>query len=416
MSSIRITLLFIFMVLILALAGCSDKNDKAVFDSVASGGHPAGWIKSHKASALADIDACVKCHGETLTGGVSSVSCLSTPMAIRNGFACHAANPIVNSNCTSCHSTPPNGNAAPNRTGAHTKHLALSGITCDTCHSGAGAGTANHAKASAGGSIASATVSQFASSYQAKGVSTFGYNAPPASNCSGITCHGGLTTPSWNSGTVDCSSCHGYPPATGAHTKHLALTGVTCNYCHNGAGDGTTLHYNGTADVSLMPKLAAKAGTLGYNSSAASCSAVICHGGQATPVWSSGTIAVATDCLKCHEQGVSSQSPQYNSFFSGTVFFGANLHKIHLLFNVPSTTTPVVCTDCHNSTVLAAKHFADFTTSAFESAASGTIGGGSTKITNYVPYTATIPSGSCTSACHATIGNNPRNWIGSPRP
>ena len=329
MSSIKITqlLMAMAMVIILALSGCGDKNEKAVFDSVSNSGHPSGWTKTHKAYALADIDACAKCHGTTLTGGVAQLGCFSTPMAIRNGFVCHATNPIVNRNCISCHGTPPNGTAAPNRSGAHDKHLALSGITCDTCHNGAGAGTAKHAMVSVSGGIASATISPLAVSSQAKSFSKFGYNAS-GSNCSGI----------------------------------------------------------------------------------------ICHGGQNTPDWNRGTITVATDCLKCHEQGTASQTPQYNSFYSGQWSFynGASVVKLHQLHNassLPGTTSPVRCTNCHNATVLSTQHFTSLTTPGFGVTPASTIGGSGTMISNYVPYSSSLPSGSCISACHSVFNDNPRYWM-----
>jgi predicted CxxxxCH...CXXCH cytochrome family protein len=303
------------MTMALALGGCGDKNDKAVFSP--DGGHSSDWVTTHKTAAKADVESCAECHGANLGGGVAKVSCFSTPQSSFNGFACHATNPIANTNCTSCHVSAPNGSAAPNRAGAHAKHLALAGITCATCHEGGGTDTANHGK--------SITVSALPVAYQAKSTSTFGYNL----------------------------------------------------------ADGT-------------------------------CSGIICHGGLKTPNWTIGKINVATDCLKCHVQGTASQFPQYNSYYSGQWSYSTgpvvNLHQLHNLVDIPSTSKRVVCNNCHNVSKLALHHFSGLTTSAFEGTAASTIDNG-TLIDSYTPYTTTAPSGSCTSSCHSVIGNNPRYWI-----
>lgn len=187
------------MAMALALGGCGDKNDKAVFSP--DGGHSSDWVTTHKTAAQADVESCAECHGASLVeGGVAKVSCFSTPRTSYNGFACHATNPIANINCTSCHGVPPNGSATPNLAGAHAKHLALTGITCAICHEGAGSGTANHAK--------TITVSALPVAYQAKSTSSFGYNLADGT-CSGIICHGGLKTPKWDSAAgISCAQCH----------------------------------------------------------------------------------------------------------------------------------------------------------------------------------------------------------------
>ncbi len=310
MPQIKASHLIISITMAVALAGCGDKNDKSTYYS--DSGHPSGWAASHKTSAKTGSDGCTKCHGENLTGGIAKVSCFSTPQTSRSGFACHATNPIVNTNCSSCHGTPPNGTSAPNRAGAHATHLALVGVTCDSCHNGAGSGTANHAK---------------------------------------------------------------------------------------------------TVTVLLQDSLKAKTvtTTFAYNAANGTCSAIICHGGVTTPNWSTGSITVATDCLKCHEQGTASQTPQYNSFFSG-IKTGANLHMLHLLLRIPGTATPITCTECHNSSALTG-HFSGLVSPVFEGTAANSIGGAGTFVNNYVPYTTAVPSGSCSSSCHVVLFNNPQNWI-----
>lgn len=194
-------------VMFFALSGCSGSNSSNGPTVDKNGKHPANWIKTHKNDASASTASCTGCHGSDLTGGISKVSCMSSDAI--SGFQCHASSPAANlAGCKSCHGTPPDGTTAPNRANAHATHLALANVTCVTCHSGAGFGTASHAKATATGGIADATVSSLPASFQAKTVTTFGYDAA-SKTCSGIICHGGLKTPSWSSSVaIRCVDCH----------------------------------------------------------------------------------------------------------------------------------------------------------------------------------------------------------------
>lgn len=73
MSPIKPSHLILSMIAAIALSGCGDKNDKAVFSP--DTGHSAGWNTAHKSSAKADLESCVECHGEALEGGKANVSC-----------------------------------------------------------------------------------------------------------------------------------------------------------------------------------------------------------------------------------------------------------------------------------------------------------------------------------------------------
>ena len=314
-----------------ALVACSNSNSNAPqLDS--TGKHPANWVAQHGEAATVSTSSCTECHGADLAGGVTRVGCFSTPQTSLYGFVCHAVSPATNPGCSSCHNTPPDslqpaGNIAPNRQFAHDTHLALANVTCDYCHFDAGFSTTNHAKATAGGGIAGATVSFL--------------------------------------------------------------------------------------NVSSLSAKTTRPGSPGYDAASGVCSNVICHGGKPTPSFRTGSINVDTDCLTCHEQGTAPQTPQYNSFYSGSISFDngvttVNLHKLHLLLNDPTTApaTPIFCTNCHNTTTLASQHFAGLDTPAFEGSAANTIGGGSTEINAYTPFSTAVPSGSCTTVCHVV-----RNWI-----
>ena len=182
-----------------------------------------------------------------------------------------------------------------------------------------------------------------------------------------------------------CTSCHGKPPTgtiapnqAGAHnttTGHFAVQVVlpdSCNTCHNGAGTGTTNHYNGVVNVQLLSSTySAKSGTVVYNADG-TCSNVSCHGGQTTPAWLTGHIDVGTQCTSCHAFG----SSEYNSFVSGQHGFHVNVLLIS-------------CIECHDTTKLAVSHFSALNTSQLEGPAAATINSN----VNYDGAT-------CTPQCH----------------
>jgi predicted CxxxxCH...CXXCH cytochrome family protein len=104
---------------------------------------------------------------------------------------------------------------------------------CDTCHSGAGSGTAKHNN--------DVVDLAFLSVYNAKSGTALRNSD---GTCSKVSCHGGQTTPSWLSGTIidvntQCSTCHAFGTAeynsfsSGWHDTHVSapLT-ITCVACH----------------------------------------------------------------------------------------------------------------------------------------------------------------------------------------
>lgn len=367
-----------------ALFACAKGNsDAPVVDN--SGKHPADWIAQHGAVALPSTSACKECHGAELTGGISRISCMSA--ATIQGFGCHATNPADNPG----HSFHP-ANWIPE----HKATAAVSTASCTQCH----------ASDLTGGIAKVGCMSAGSNGFKCHVTS-------PAATPSGcISCHNGdrgvSVAPFGPNDTKP--SIATYPTAPNHNNGHSTHTGlvnaagaqyVGCSSCHTGAGYGTAVHANGTANIALAGIYAAKTGTFSYDPANGTCSAASCHGGQVTPSWSTGSINVDTDCLKCHELGTASQTPQYNSFYSG-IAFGINLHKLHLLLNVPHSTTPIFCTDCHSKTKLANLHFVGLSTPAFEGPPADTIGDLSTLISTYTAS----PSGTCTTICHVQ-----RNWL-----
>jgi predicted CxxxxCH...CXXCH cytochrome family protein len=215
----------------------------------------------------------------------------------------------------------------------------------------------------------------------------------------------------------NCQSCHAKPPTgtafpniAGSHAKHEAFPGVTgaCDTCHDASGTGTQTHYdhaNGRpghdalrtppGEVKQLATYNAKNATAAFNPAALSCSAVSCHGGQATPNWQSGSIPSTTDagCRACHVVGTAQGSPQYNSAWSGE-------HRKHNGGDVNA-----LCTDCHamaNGTSGATNHYKFLATPAMEGPA------GQTVAPQGVPSAYNQTAKTCTLTCHGENHQNER--------
>ena len=303
----------------LLLWGCSSSNDSAVTVD-ASGKHPSGWVTSHGASYLQNTATCAGCHGASLTGGISGVSCSSSSF---NGLSCHANGPHpipwsahnlatnqlngcspchgaalaggarapactkchtqllpgtvpLLGTCISCHTNPPNGAVFPNISGAHQAHLTLPLVGCPVCHSGAGSGTAQHGKG---------LLVAFPANYNAK---TGAAVRNSDGSCANVSCHGGIVTKPWRGGRVnplvECGGCHtagsaaGVPQSnsyySGEHGKHLLEIGLQCVDCHDmSVVSGGVAHFSGlgTAAFELAPSATLRA-PLSYNAGARNCS------------------------------------------------------------------------------------------------------------------------------------------------
>lgn len=235
--------------------------------------HPTPWLLNrvgtpfNVANATSHANAgsftsCTLCHGALLDGiGGTAPSCMSGSVS---GISCHAIDPTPQTTaCVSCHrGSPvgPDGITAPNRAFAHAKHIQLN-LTCDNCHQGGGFGAASHADG--------APDVVLAATYKANVIS-FSYSSA-GSTCSGVSCHGGQTTPNWQTGSLtvstDCGKCHEYGTvqnnsySSGKHQSHLVSSAgsanqvyrlthpadITCTDCHSLSKLTTQMHFGGLA-------------------------------------------------------------------------------------------------------------------------------------------------------------------------
>jgi predicted CxxxxCH...CXXCH cytochrome family protein len=242
---------------------------------------------------------CATCHADS---GASS------PMAAAPTCqTCHTGgSPTTIANCASCHTKPPAGTTFPNAAGKHAKHDALLGVTgtCATCHSGSDTGSQSHydhANARPGKNalrVAPAPVATLATFNAKAGAASFNTTAL---TCSNTSCHGGITTPSWATGTIPsttdagCVQCHklgtaqGVPennsPYSGMHAFHLsAPVNAVCSECHgmtNGTA-GANNHFKALGTAAMEGPASDTVQPMGnrayYQPAGQTCGTFTCHG------------------------------------------------------------------------------------------------------------------------------------------
>jgi predicted CxxxxCH...CXXCH cytochrome family protein len=404
-------LLFLIAVIVttaFTLVGCSASNNQTGINPD-TGQHVSGWYVDHRAAvSSADFSSCTACHGTSLKGGISGVSCFTTTV---NGMSCHGHGGSVYdsadlhgadaksapdartgkgfSSCQVCHGSNFSGGILASRTclichGVLAPHPALPWL-----------GARTHITTNA------LNVSVCAICHtNGANLTSIPPPSPPTSGAPGCfnntLCHGVKTGV--------CGTCHGIPPngstfpnAAGGHAAHTVLVniGTDCNICHNGAGSGTALHQDGITEVAFTATYNANSGTATF--SGVSCSNIICHGSSrtqtsaqanlnppqstpgSTPAWTN-TIDVNTQCSLCHVLGPSISNPEITSYYSGQ-------HRRHVYG------ASVACTSCHDpgtsSTKLGLVHFTSFTAPISAATAS-------TTIRNTVNFNGT----SCSPSCH----------------
>lgn len=327
----------------------SDTFNNVACHSGGPGGpnHAVPFLGSaHTAANQAGFDAnCAPCHAVSGTPPLASAPLCTV---------CHTAgSPLTNSGCASCHAKPPAGAAYPNIAGKHAKHDALASVTgvCTSCHNNLDSGTTGHynrANAVAGKDSLRVPPGDaaFLTAYNAKsGAATFDNTAL---TCANVSCHGAVTAPNWQTGTISvntdagCRQCHtlgtasGNPennsPFSGLHGFHLSATGTVaaaCTDCHNmaNATTGAANHFKflntpqmeGPAGQTVEPGGSAA----NYNAANQTCT-VNCHNVQhtsfswqgganhAVPFLATAHTAVAqagfdSNCATCH--AVTGSSP-----------------------------------------------------------------------------------------------------------
>jgi predicted CxxxxCH...CXXCH cytochrome family protein len=249
--------------------------------------HVAGFAAKEQHGYQANrsgLASCKGCHGAALTGGAGP-SCGS----------CHAGGGTAwATSCTFCHGSgtqaaPPvdtQGRTATTNVsvGLHAAHLGSAIMTapaCTECHASRGDVITDAAHVDGNG-VAEVQLGTLARMGGAPAAYT--RTSATAGTCASTYCHGRFTgganaagtqpAMSWTStAQVGCTSCHGAPPATGEHRKHVADKRYACSVCHPGYTASTVnkaTHLDGAKQVG---------GTSGWNATSRSCSNS-CHGNE----------------------------------------------------------------------------------------------------------------------------------------
>jgi predicted CxxxxCH...CXXCH cytochrome family protein len=211
--------------------------------------------------------------------------------------------------------------------------------------------------------------------------------------CSGISCHDAGSpsfTPVWGSNLAgDCTDCHAFPPATGAHTTHVQnptlltkvygnaeVASAVGNYafgCGNCHSTDPALHQNGTVDIDLSPGDSASGPLKALNTTAANrtssgatsvCNQIYCHsnGGvdvssAQSPQWG-GTFG-GDRCAGCHDNSPTGTATHakhvvgihYDDIYNGTTgtaIAGTGNTNSH---GNSTYSTTINCDICHNNTL-----------------------------------------------------------------
>ncbi len=204
------------------------------------------------ATAATFSAACTTCHAYTGTSPL-----ITAPLC----SVCHTlANPTLVATgvgtCLSCHvgasglPAGPTGASFPSIAGAHPVHMGLpTTLTCNSCHANVGTGTTTHYN-SANARVTPPTgpvAMSIDAAFQAQSGNPVGFNGSSLT-CSSTSCHGGLVTPNWQTGTIaattQCTLCHAinngttpsqYNDAIGRHAwgTHSTAGSLDCTFCHD---------------------------------------------------------------------------------------------------------------------------------------------------------------------------------------
>lgn len=181
-----------------------------ILETPASGGHvfPYPGASHLSAAGVTPWSACTGCHNATATGVTYAAWASNGRGTAPNCTTCHIAGlkaPTGTSSCYDCHGASatdgkPNGGIGtgiggstfPNYSGSHTVHISKAGLTCDTCHSGAGTGALTHGNSNG--------VSKTAATVAFSGLVQPVWTSP---NCT-AACH---VAARWG-GRIGCVNCH----------------------------------------------------------------------------------------------------------------------------------------------------------------------------------------------------------------
>jgi len=173
---------------------------------------------------------------------------------------------------------------------AHATTTIAAPLSCAQCHPARSASVIADAAHVDGNGLAEVALGALARTGGA--AATYTRASATSATCASTYCHGRFTggtgaTVGWTSTTqVTCTSCHGNPPSTGEHSKHVSSERIGCYVCHNSVVNssrvvtGPALHVNGVDDVKFGGTYGSRTVTGTWNASTRTCSGLSCHGSE----------------------------------------------------------------------------------------------------------------------------------------
>lgn len=246
--------------------------------------------------------------------------------------------------CADCHDDETVPAISNTMSDPHVRHVIDNSIDCNACHSsvvntGKVIGDYTlHANGSVQVSISTA--------YDDNGGTGEDNWNGGTNTCSSTVCHASKDRQWYTTGVItDCGGCHGTSPTAtgeppvdlaglsvsyevGKHDVHISesqtQTGTDCGLCHENAGDGTALHWNGTVEVDFHASAGAGATWTDSGVNVApggTCSNLACHGDQN---WDPAT---TLGCTSCHASVADADdgAPTRREIFSE---FGLTMHHV----------------------------------------------------------------------------------------
>lgn len=238
--------------------------------------------------------------------------------------------------CGSCHAYPPLDGTRSGATGAVVGSHQTHPPVCSKCHvtpatmTSADFGHRNaniELKAGATGIDGGYYNQDGIADYAAADATFAQRNNPTTQTCITVACHGGVTTPQWGVGTMDCLGCHNiaigsrramateFTTFTWSHKKTTgAWTSNDCGVCHmegNPLTGATTAYHNNSVlefrdpDTGVTIKGVTFSGTPGsYTSTGTDATATTFARNTGSNTLEAFAQAVQVNlCLKCHDGG-----------------------------------------------------------------------------------------------------------------
>lgn len=184
---------------------------------------------------------CTTCHGDPGAGsinppvGVAGETGTDTLAVGRHVAHVNAGSSHAAYGCELCHVVPVGNDLGHTLDYVPSADLATAGHHGDVTFSGQAAGTTWNVDQTAGTPI------------DRRGTCVGGCHSNGRGGAPAVT-------PWWAGGTWDstsCANCHGEPPGTGEHRKHVNGEGLACADCHPAANDAT--HTDGNTDLRTDP-------------------------------------------------------------------------------------------------------------------------------------------------------------------